>query len=616
MKKVINNPRIIIGVLSELEHSSTEACVVDLENSEKDKLFTYISLSFGQHFADAYVELSKTFNAPKIRLEIVKAGRVIFFELEKSNYDNKYLIPNEIFIDDLRTEGRLNFDGDFYLVELKYPQGNSLGYLFDLNSSHYSILIPNLKSELTVGVKCDLLVRERNNSSETIFSKVKVLNIINYTHKLDKVILKISPGKNQEYKARPKRKIAKGASIEIIPFEFGGISYSGKIKLVDVSLTGFKGELSLSGELPPLPTGMVFHCVTPDISFSLIRKDREKYCFEVMEAENSKDSLNWHRYINEFISPEYREIVDIPELKKLFTEGSLVKMDRRQMYGNNISHFLMETGAITSDDFIRRLIRKDENNKAVQHVSAIRLSDATWLLQEGVSLSSSYQIKNLYLELINRLKDSYTFLKKGPRYVTLIYSPKIKKNYDFCHSLGSKKGQYIFHAYHKPIATLEVPREQVTKLKIKSVSNLNAEEKIRLSEGFPAISLVLCDFFNSGYDNPILRQILSRRGKAHYTSLEIVLDSNGNSDFLVYYSRTHYSLNVTGVYNTAFVFIKEKFNEEVLVNIKRFFADLNDKYLGCTDIQIVSNNSIPAKLVDGLNEFEWSILDFQTYEKE
>ncbi|MBF0207932.1 MAG: hypothetical protein HQK53_13720, partial [Oligoflexia bacterium] len=132
---------------------------------------------------------------------------------------------------------------------------------------------------------------------------------------------------------RPERIVLNDTSIEFYSTELGIKTIHGKLDVLNVSITGFLGNLKYINGHDSIIPGLTLFSDNPKISFYSTRVENTYYGFNIQNITDEDVFCIWREFIKLHTNNLYSEIVSSEELLELLTTSCFLKNDRRMCYG-------------------------------------------------------------------------------------------------------------------------------------------------------------------------------------------------------------------------------------------------------------------------------------------
>ncbi len=599
----IEHPRIICGLLSEL---AAQEIPLWPENNPQDT-WQIIELQSHGDFKSSTFQINKPLpsssgQSTTIKLMAIINGKKVSFPVESNSHQDQIPIPPYVEVIEMRDSKRLDLMRDELKVEIRFHHGLLLGRAYDLGAGHIGIILSSLPDEhqiLELKKYCDVILRSKNKSEPIFYSHAMLEYLAPAGKNGIKALFVLDKNHQSESKfKRPFRISVSNTKLQFTGPKLDGRQLQGDIELSSLSLTGMRGVASLKQDFLKLPFGVVVHFESLGISAYKVREVDHESCLKIMVPATGKEMAKWWHFVSSKSDAIFEDSYNDKELLELFTESSFLKGQRRQTYGKDLLLHLPQT-----DEYSPLLIQRatTTNQQGIQsHVSAARLADHLWLIQEASAVTANVDMASLYNGLLSRLGQGAIFTAQLPRYALFICSPKIKTNWQFLDHLGQKHTNHEYFAVHRQLKKISSSLLIPEQFKKWSARDLTAAQKYKfLSKIDPSLTEIF-DLFSPLSPNSKLEGLLQEIAP-NYGIETFYWEVDGRPLGISIYPKAPYVLNATGVFNTQFFIAAEGASEEHLLQVEAFL-----KPLGTSDLQFVSNTEF--KNISG-NNFRWVVVD-------
>jgi len=613
--KVVDNPRVICGLLAELEASHALA-LLKPEKEGTVEFTAALGLEITRPYESSLVRIQAEPHVGVLDCEVTLGAKRLSFRLAPSEKDEeKYSLPSSVSIVDLRASKRLSFRKEHLSAEIRIPGGILLGEPHDVSFDFISILLNEANVPSKLGTHCQVLVRSPSHFADIYFGDAAIVGI----HEAPggtKVVLRITSQSRRLEVPRPSRHHIEPVTIRFEASQLGHSQISGAIRVEEVSVTGFVGTLQRATLGAPV-LGLALHSTDPHMAFYPVRQAGEKTAFRVVSSETRPGRRSWTEFVEHHANPEFRSLLDNTELADLFTESTFIKGSRRKMFGSNLDAHLLNPNKTENRNLLRRFLRADDGANISHHISIFRFTDHAWYLQEVISglykLSGMSGFKD---EILKVLQNEARFVQKTPTYFAGMYDPTIEVNKQIWGAFVNSNDHIGCSAAHvKAVGESKGPCIENSNYSLSRVDNLTFSEKLLYFAGFNSKVLELLDFWSCGQTNRDLNSELLSVGQKHAANLLYISRPGAlSADAVIYRLLTYYPANATGVMSSNFVILPSGVSNQALASLIELIQNHPELSLGTPDMLLIGSDLKPLPNIEGKKDFIWFAVNLRKLE--
>lgn len=610
MKKLVDHPRVISGLLAEIEASESLLFC----KSESNSWLSKIKVQLKAPYENTLIELSDPREVIKVSCESTLHNRRISFDLIWNESSRSFLLPEQITVQDLRSSYRLQLRDENLFAEVRSLGTVSFGEAQDVSTDFVSILLHETSPNLEVGAECHVHARSRTHLRDVYFANC-VLKSLSPNERGTKAVFQVkTKTANPLSSPRTRRYTVEPFTIRFVASDLSVNRIYGEIQVEEVSLSGFLGRIRGASLLSSPIVGLILNCDEPRMSFSAVRKVGDRVAFQVCHTCSDSKHASWYDFIEERTDSTFKSVVSAAELATLFTESTFVKGNRRRSFGKKVENHFFDSNTDANGKLLRRFVGADDGANISHHISVFRLTDSAWYLQEVISgIHKLHGVTELKERVIKLLAEEARFLRYEPQFFTGMYDPTIPAN-------EKQWGHLVASENHVGVRAAHISLDQENKPGSSSLSTITADqlstaEKFEVSQRFNLRILEILDFWSKCAANRVLNQELRRIGPGHRAVLYCIKDEAGVVQGLVYRLNTYYAANATGVVNSIFVFLPKDTTAHAVSEIKRFVGQVTEFRLGSSDLLMIGSDLNPVPYSDKKKEFIWFAVDLLKYEE-
>ena len=591
MKQVVESPRLITGLLLEVEaRLAVVVCHTDSGNISPEVVM--LSLRVGKTPAETVLSFSQKV-APGTQCEVLLSSRRINFSVDSGEDlpDGCFPLPKKVLISDLRTSPRLRLENAGYPAEVRFPGGILLCFAHDVNFDFVTVRARTDISEgrLIPGDTCEVVIRSNLGARDVFFRRCTLINVQKVGDELKFLFSTKKANSQAHYKRSPRRNVS-SVSVHYSSDDLVDMNFSGAIQVHDVSLTGFSGTIKTKNIKQQPLLGLVLRSKNPDIAFCAVRRSGDEYGFNILDDGNAARTRSWLNFLQTNSLEQFTQIVSASELAELLIQSNFLKSQRLNVYGGDLDEHLPHTAEFGNSNLVRRFVRADDGEHLSQTISLFRLTDQSWLLHEvAAGVHKKTNIDPMYQEVISLISDESIYLQQSAKFLCVYYHTSVSVITDFWTSLNKGKG-----CVHFPIQVISLTpsREVLAGLLPGRETNLIGiplSRRGELAKSFDHRFLTLLDYWTAPVPNQNLNRFLAEIGPSHNTWLRMISSSDNNGDpwAVSYRVNTHYAANTTGVINSLFVFLKQAISRHEFEDVITTIRGSSDQLLGTSDVILV-----------------------------
>ncbi len=595
--RVISKPRIIAGLLAEMEATQAAATAICIQSG---KIFcTTIKCTFTVPFDTSFIQLqNETISSGHFSVETFFAGHRVQFEVTVSGDTRTCSFPKEVILTDNRRAKRRAFSADVQVAEIATTRSMVLATPVDISQRSMALVSADSMPALKEGESVHVVVRG-GPSARDVFASQMIVQSIRMSDSQSRILLTFDtpnarPAASEQRSVR--RRFVEGLTTSVAPSD-SGLGEKNIVRISEISLTGFSGELI--DELKGAWICPGVHVLLQDgkVSATVMWRHDKRFGMRLDALDESNTLNNWFNMLLRMCGSYSVHHSQIEDLVNLFTQSGLLKGERRKIYGINPGKFLPPEIVTNNPLLYHRIASLLRNGNIAGQVSMARLTDNYWFLQEGAhsgdeSADSYSQLLNKAIDLARELSLSTSL---APKYIGGIVHSSVKSSASILDEKLKFQRNRKYEAFHVKMSSLFDPSKSSTeKSIIVQISELDASSRRSLANAFDS---TLFDAFG-GWDgsHPRLNAELSKLGPAHEAST-FAIESEGRYMALGFRLRSYYSLSATGVINSAFLIVQTDTSPEALDSAISSIQNM-PILRGTDDLIIVYNE--PVGKTDGI----------------
>lgn len=403
MSEVISKPSYILGLLREMDILGS--LITFKSETYTSRVLVQLSCDLPSSGVDG------VFKLVSVPAEIIEGQ--ILFEVDNAVYKahvkragEEFKIPSEIILCEAREIERLRreiFHHETVFIEIRGSQRKKYGELVNIDKKYVLIECSDTSSHFNLGEVVEL---RGYIKSGDILNRIGVINKVrkgesgySYVVNLEYSLETKRVERNERFPV-VERHIMTGRWPEDESFKF-------EFELVDVGYMGFKGRLRGESEsLPPL--GSVLTVGEMKVKAHLVWRDEDSFGCDLVKSD--KRSIgDWQEYVQEKTKGSfgsYSSGVRNKRILNIFLRSGYLRKHKAYVFG--LTEKIHEI--LPSDSRLNTWIQRYGNatsaaGKLDTHISFLRLTDFSWLIQEASSMSLE---KGVGVDLIlNNLEQFY-----------------------------------------------------------------------------------------------------------------------------------------------------------------------------------------------------------------
>jgi len=564
--KCIKKARMICGLLEEL---SITKSLFSVKASKDGNILSTLIMDFllNADFDKSKILFKYDFVEGKTYyFESLTAGLRVSFEAIAS--PEGITLPHEVLLSDFRKNKRISLSAQAYVAEIRFKKDIVFGFVSDISSDAISILTDidlNERKNLNV----EILISRKGDKNDLIFRTSLLIYSERVGENFKNVFIVLNRNNLGSKIDRPKRHNVKGGiSISFQSATIGDSSYEGEINIFELSLTGFLGEIHFFKGDNSLPMGSRLECFSPNISFYVIRKMGNTFAFKIASFLDDLILSEWTRFIRRNTLEALSQIAPNDTMAKFLTGSTLLKSERRKMYGKNVSPFLSQFNNEKVGDIHYRFTLFSSAGEASINTSITKISDHSWVLHEVMKDADLEEadVPEFHNSILEHLGELSRFVPTSPKHCLIIFNPLIPAIGGYWLKRAQENYCRVYSAYLMSLKDYKTNHtgNVVGSICEEDIFSLSAQARHTLASFF---NLELLDLFDFWGGNPNLQRQLSMIGEGHKINQKL-LTYNGKKLAVIYKFHSYFSLNVTGVINTLFVlFPRNVDSEDILLTI-------------------------------------------------
>jgi hypothetical protein len=572
MKKNIATPRLIAGIISEIE--ARKAIVIcEFENKEFAGLASMLKLEQGEKSDDIFLSLTPCFESDVACEVVLIDSRIKFFlEFDQSRKKGTFSLPKSLEISDLRSSPRILLSKSTYPVEIKFSGGTILGFANDLSADHVSVTVERSEHsrEIKVNETFEIVIRNRHGVSDIFFSRAVLVD----ANEVD----------------RPKRNDISPVQIKYLAPHVSDVSLNGTVEILNAGLTGFSGKvLTKNAKQRPI-IGLILSSPDLDLRFCAVRRTGDYYGFMIMGAGGeSTEFSSWIRFLDTHVQKNIANVANSSEIASLLIESGFLKASRLKVFGSRPDAHITASTNNENPNLVRRFVTSDDGARLSKTVSLFRFTDRCWLLHEvAAGIHKMGTINAMYEQVIGNIREESRFLKGRPNFLGVYYNPNIEVVSQQWDNFNQKVG---CNYYPTRLLTLK-PKKDVNRaesaLDITTSDELTLESKKDVASEFDTRTIEFLDFWSNGQASQKLNGYLRTLGPSHRSDLYVMRSRKSKDLFgLGYRIKTHYAANSTGVLNSLFLFLKTDITDSEIAELISGLEFEPSLLLGTSDVIFV-----------------------------
>jgi hypothetical protein len=547
-QKSILKPRLIAALLSELEAS--DATVFVSRHSDGVPLFTGpVRCTFQVPFENSEMDLPGVAkDIDHVECVCCFSGQRLAFSLRRS-LGGQWLLPDKIFVLELRSKQRVEFSHRQYSAEIIGPRGSYYGYAVDINKECIAVDF-DTKQTVTLGDSAKIIVRLVGTNYDVFYGPSVIIDKKDEGEDRTRIVFKMTASSQDQSRRQHERIAVEGVSIEVKSIHLDGVPLT-TCSIVNYSQQG----LTISGErsndnLLPIP-GMILESSTAGLRFLMVWTSGNLMGLKPL-LSSADDWRLWHKFLVG-ITPKTsnRYHVSRRELAQLFTTSGLLKGSRRKSFGTDIEDHLT-IGSQESSLLIQRVVVNGDDHHLDLHISFRRIAENAWFIGEATGLTDRKEQFHLVSEACThkmRFLARSSFLMS--RYMTTVWHSSIKSTEIWARSLNQDPATKIVDALQCSIKALALTKGPQDPNKTLELRALSAEARREISLNF---SSDLFEVFAGGDgSHPVMNAELGKLGPYHKVLTKV--SKIGDRFILAHRVMTHNIWSSTGVTNSVFVIV-------------------------------------------------------------
>jgi hypothetical protein len=533
----------------------------------------------------------------KIDLEFILNGKRFIGSAQRLEQNPIYFsIPKTMRIEDRRGRVRYQFDNDRG-CEVIFSHRTIPGIPINFTQDYFACLVSDDQAEVLSPNKMSgsVVVYGFDCKRGLTLPKVDLVDVRN-SDKGSILVFKIADKSGLKATQQSKKENRSGDRVEIkntekwINLRSEGVvpekNLTARIK--SVSKIGFTVEIP-SGEQPLI--GFVYSVLEFDSTFHCVRDSGTEWVF-VLDAFRD-GGVRWYDFLGKNSPFLIEEVKNAESISQLLTECGFIKGQRRKYYSKTSTISFVDRWLKDSTLF-KRFVERYNESELSSHVSAVRVSGAGWLIQEGATgIHKQSGIRSVMERVLSQLKtETITYRGSASLYGT-IYDPKIRPVHEMWTALHSDRGLRLKCA-HLDYSQLPESEEGAVNEYVASDVDL-----IQYSDLLNYAPELFHEFFGV-FEIKSGSSELNRRYKAlssqYGVELECFRDSQSRVAALVYRLKGPYALNSSGLVNSVFVYWVEDDEKKKNSLIKSIIG--SKICHGTRDLLVLSPEKLPDLAFD------------------
>lgn len=584
----VSKPRLVAALLAELDAAGA---MVLAECGQSSAVFQgNLHCDFKIPFENSEIGFDAGSADPNLlKCVCCYGGQRISFELRRVD-KNRFGLPKQVTLGDLRHEARLAFAERMYSAEVVSKSGAVYGYAADINRDYLAVDL-DAKHRLAEGEAVKVLVRLVNTNCDVFFNSCSVAQVKDSLVG-SRVILRFERrGTGKVEQRRHERRLVESTSISVAgsPFVDGGKDLS--LGIQNISSGGMTVGLRKGLNHSQLMAGLIFKTQVPDLAFIIVWTKGDSMGIRPLVADPNH-LARWIEYVDRMAPPDDRSAaVTRRELADLLTHSGLLKGERRLPLGKSAHAHLIASGAGESPLLIQRCILSDSDGKPGLHVSSKRISESTWFFGEGAALTEKFGDYNAMLDACT---SRMAWMSKQSsllcRYLTGIWHYTVKSTASWGELIAKHENSQLLDSLQMSVAAVGQLPNPLGNVTVEEMFRLSAAERRKTSLDFSP------DIFEAlvGGDgtHPMLNAELGKFGPYHRVATKVVKVEDGIR-LIAHRIFTHNVWSSTGVTNSVFVLVPVGVHPEGLCRGLKALVDDDISY-GSDDFLVIFDGQLGA----------------------
>lgn len=503
-----------------------------------------------------------------LNLELNDEIAELLFEIDDNIYKTKiikgkvgFLIPDIIELCDLRESKRIKkevFYDDTIFVEIRAVGKKVYGELINVGSNNILVKTKDksfcLDKQMSVELKGYIKTGKVIEYNGEITSVRETESSISY-------LINFKTEKKQINRIQKRFPIKDTITLDAVwPNDE---SFRISFELIDFGYLGFKGSIKYNKDFPPL--GSILNI--PQLSINAHIKWREGNVFGCDLSCNDTEKLGkWHELVEDKTSGSFGNFTNGERNKKIlniFLRSGYLRKHKAYVFSKTPKiHEIIPSDPSLGAWIQRYGIATNENNIIDTHISFLKLTNTSWIIQEASSMSLEKGIGvNLVLNNLEKFyyRNQVDFDLSSS--IFALYDATMKFNLSFWDQLDNNEYVQSYDTCVLDISDLSQFKESEDSVELTKLSLVNwREEYNALSECFSARLLNAFGLSNFTWMCPFLEASMKNTHHLLSRKVHVVKLNNKNVGVAVQFGLPTIA-NVTSTANHLWVLIDDRFDD-------------------------------------------------------